>query len=270
MTRADVLMAACALWLVTGLVFAGVHLWTILPPLFAYFLIALDGILRPASPWLHPVISHGDRHNPRVALTFDDGPDPEVTPQVLELLRRHGAHATFFVIGRHAETFPELVRRIAAEGHEIGNHSYAHPRLLNFAPPALLQREIERGRRALQNVTRGTADVSYRPPMGLKSPWLAYVQRRLHLRVVTWSLHARDTGRRPPELVAGRVLRRIRPGDIVLLHDGHDLPDRQRGTVVAALERILQGLGDKGLEAVTLGELLHDCARAGPVPAVKN
>lgn len=263
MTRADILAAGCLSWLLAGVLIVGWHWWTAVPPILAFALLRLDGIVRPAAPWLLPVTAHGDRHRPWVALTFDDGPDAEVTPKVLDLLMRCGAHATFFVIAAHAERHPEIVRRMLAEGHEVGNHSYAHRRLLNFARPARMRREVEHAARALTAVHPAARSLLYRPPVGLKSPSLARVQRKLALQVIVWSLHARDTGRRAPAAVAARVLRRVRAGDIVLLHDGHDRPGHRRSGVVPALERILAGLAEKGVRSVTVGELL---ARREPVP----
>jgi len=266
-TRADALLAACGSWLAAGLFWGGLHAWTLVPPLAVYAALVLDGILRPAAPWFLPVLTHGDRTRPMVALTFDDGPDPQVTPQVLDTLRRHRARATFFLIGASAAAHPALVRRIVAEGHEIGNHSHAHPRLINFFPTRRLQSEIERASLALRRLTGIAGPLRYRPPMGLKNPWLARVQRRLGLQVVSWSLHARDTGGRPPESIAARVLSRVRSGDIVLLHDGHDLPGRRRENVVQALDLILEGLAARQLEPVPVGRLLPAPATASRRPA---
>lgn len=270
MTRADAWLAACALWLATGLLLGGIHAWTVWPPIAGYLVIVVDGIARPGAAWLLPLTNHGHRGRPQIALTFDDGPDPATTPRVLDLLRNHGARATFFLIGRHAEAHPALVRQILAEGHELGNHSYGHSRLLNCFPTAPLQRDIERGQAALGSIAGPSGPALYRPPVGLKSPWLARVQRRLDLRIVTWSLHARDTGRRSAAAVATRVIRRARPGDIVLLHDGHDLPGRSRDTVVAALETILDGLRHRNLQAVTVGDLLADSAEAPREPPAQE
>lgn len=257
MTRCDVLRAVCLLWLGAGLVAAGAHAWTILPPLLAYMLFAGDGALRAGSGWLMPVIRHGSRDRKRVALSFDDGPDPELTPLVLDALKRHRTRATFFVIGRHAEAHPGLVRRMLDDGHEIANHSYGHSRFLNLRFRKAMRADIMRGFAVLERLCPTASPTLYRPPMGLKNPTLARLQQQLRLRVVAWSLHAGDTRGRGPEAIASRVLGRIRGGDIALFHDGHDLPGRHRTTAVAdALERILPELGERGLEPVTVSELL--------------
>lgn len=260
MTRCDLLRAGCVTWLGLGIAFGGLHAWTLLPPVIVYALLAIDGVARPRSGWLLPVVSHGSREKSEVALTFDDGPDPELTPRILDTLEAHRAHATFFVIGRWAEAHPQLVRRMLDEGHEVGNHSYAHPRLLNMRARRAMLREIERGREALRPLGVNIhGNRLYRPPMGLKNPALARIQRQLGLTVVAWSLHAGDTRKRDPQTVAGRVLERIRGGDIVLFHDGHDLADRKRRSAVAeALEQILPELSRRGLRSVTVSDLLDE------------
>lgn len=213
------------------------------------------GIFRPGSVLLYPTVTHGPRGRACVALTFDDGPDPEVTPRVLDALARHNAHTTFFVIGRALAEQPELARRIAAEGHTLGNHSWRHGRLQNFYRRKDFELEITRGEEAIRAVTSEPQPL-YRPPIGIKSPALARIAYRRGMRVVAWSLHSRDTRIRDPERIARRVLKKVRPGDIILMHDGHDLPHKSRPACAEALEMILQGLDERGLECVSVPELL--------------
>ena len=215
-----------------------------------------DGVVRPNSNLLYPTVSHGPRSHNRVALSFDDGPDPEVTPAVLDALATHGVHATFFAIGRLLEEHPALAHRIAAEGHELGNHSWQHSRWQNFFGAAAQAREIARGERAVAAVTGRRTPPLYRPPIGLKSPPFARAAQQARLTLVGWSLRSRDTLTADPERIAARVLRRIRPGDIVLLHDGHDQPGRHRPACAQAVPLILRGLREKGLECSTVSELL--------------
>lgn len=217
-------------------------------------LIVADGIARPQSPWLLPIITHGPRHRPRVALTFDDGPDPRVTPLILDALAVSGAKATFFCIGAHVEAHPALARRIVAEGHELANHSAAHPRTLNLYGPRRMAAEIQRGAQIVEAL--GGDGRRYRPPMGLKSPPLARVAQALGLKVTLWSLHAHDTGSASAALIATRVLARIKPGDIVLLHDGGDR-GASRAETAQATSLLLRELARVGLEPVTLGVLLE-------------
>ncbi len=226
-------------------------------PAGLFFALLADGIARPGSNVFYPTVTHGPRESRRVALSFDDGPDPEVTPAVLVALSKHSARATFFTIGQSLEAHPQLARRIVAEGHEIGNHSWRHSRWQNFFGAGEQAREIERGAQAIAVVTGSQAKPLYRPPIGLKSPPLARAAYQQHLTLVAWSLHSRDTRTADPERIAQRVLQRIRPGDIVLMHDGHDLPGQHRPACAQATPLILQGLREKGLQCVTVSELLH-------------
>jgi peptidoglycan/xylan/chitin deacetylase (PgdA/CDA1 family) len=221
------------------------------------FALLADGVARPGSNVFYPTVKHGSRDAKRVALSFDDGPDPEVTPAVLDALAKHGARATFFSIGQSLEAHPQLARRIVLEGHELGNHSFRHSRWQNFFSVRKQAREIERGAQAIAAVTGSQAKPLYRPPIGLKSPPLARAAHQQQLTLVAWSLHSHDTRTADPERIARRVLRRIRPGDVVLMHDGHDLPGRHRPACAQALPSILEGLREKGLRCVTVSELLH-------------
>lgn len=238
--------------------------WTAWPwALTALLLLALsmDGIVRPSSSLFYPTLNHGPRSMKRVALSFDDGPDPEVTPAVLDALARHGAHATFFVIGRAFEAQPELARRMVKEGHAIGNHSWQHSPWQNFRGARWHEQELDRGEQAVAAFTGGP--VLYRPPIGLKSPELGRALWARGLTLVAWSLHARDTWVHDPKRIARRVLARVRGGDVVLLHDGHHLPGRHRHASAEAVYLILEGLKARGLECVTVPELLGLPAASG-------
>ncbi len=233
----------------------------------AAILLALfaDGIARPGSSLLYPTVTHGPRTGHRVALSFDDGPDPAVTPAVLDALAQYGARATFFTIGRSLDAHPQLAQRLAAEHHELGNHSWQHSRWQNFFSVRRQLLELERGAQAIATLTGATQPPLYRPPIGLKSPPLAQAARRLQLTLVAWSLHSRDSQDGDPQRIARRVLRKIRPGDIVLMHDGHDLSGHHRPACAQALHLILQGLRERGLQCVTLSELLR---ADDPIPTI--
>lgn len=223
----------------------------------AFLAVLTDGIFRPSSSVLYPTISHGPRDRPRVALTFDDGPDPEVTPSMLDTLDAAGARATFFVIGRHLENHRDIAVRALREGHELGNHSWMHSYLQNFYRTDQQQSDVERSTRLIQELSGSAAQPLYRPPVGLKSPPLARVAHARKLKVVAWSLHSRDTLSRDPVATAERVLSRITAGDIVLMHDGHERDGKHRRIAAAALPLILRGLRERGLSAVTVSELLQ-------------
>jgi len=222
-----------------------------------FLLFFADGVIRPGSSVLYPTVRRGPRDGRRVALSFDDGPDPEVTPAVLDALKVHGARATFFAIGRAVDAHPEVARRLVAEGHELANHSWRHSRWGSFTMPRRQRAEIERGERAVAAIAGNGAAPLYRAPFGVKSPPFIEAARAKRLTMVAWSLHSRDTFRAEPKRIAARVLRRIRPGDIVLLHDGHDRPGQHRTRCAHAVLLILAGLRERGLECVTVSELLR-------------
>lgn len=219
--------------------------------------VMLDGIFRPGSATFYPTISHGPRNQPKVALTFDDGPDPEVTPAVLDILGKADARGTFFTIGRHLERNLPLGRRIVAEQHELANHSWRHAYWQNFYSTRAHAADLSLNTSIIQELTRSAVEPWYRPPVGLKSPALARAALARKLNIVAWSVHSRDTVLRNPHRIAAHVLNRVRPGDIVLMHDGHDLPGRHRRGIIAALPLILAGLAGRGLAPVTVSQLLQ-------------
>ena len=184
----------------------------------------------------------------RVALTFDDGPDLQRTPAVLDLLARQGVRATFFVVGARAEAHPELVRRMVAEGHVVGNHSYTHSWRFPLRSLGRTVEELRRTGEVLHRIT-GRQPRLFRPPFGVTNPTIARAVRRLGLDPVGWSIRSLDTMGQSPERVAARILRRLHPGAVILLHDRCAGSERLVGLLV-------EGLRSRGLEPVTLPELL--------------
>lgn len=257
LTRTEILTFAYAVATASAVGAFGLSAFTLGIPAAAFLALFTDGVARPGSSILYPTVARGPRNRRRVALTFDDGPDPEVTPAVLDALAQHGERATFFSIGRSLEEHPQLARRLVAEGHELGNHSWRHSRWQNLFGTGEHAREIERGEQAIAAVTGSQTRPLYRPPIGLKSPQLARVAYRQQLTLVAWSLHSHDTRSTNPERVAQRVLKKIQPGDIVLMHDGHDRQGRHRPVCAQAVPPILQGLREKSLLCVTVSELLN-------------
>jgi peptidoglycan/xylan/chitin deacetylase (PgdA/CDA1 family) len=208
------------------------------------------GATYPASQLFGPTVRHtGDAT--AMALTFDDGPNPTVTPRLLDLLERHGVRATFFLLGRHVRALPALAAEIVARGHDIGNHTETHP-ALTFRSPRRIAEELERCGDAIARATE--RQVTWmRPPFGFRGPQLDRVVRRVGLSgVVMWSVWALDWKPQPPEAVIQR-LRRARGGDIVLLHDGdYRVLEGDRGRTVDALEYWLPRWKDAGIRFVTV------------------
>jgi peptidoglycan/xylan/chitin deacetylase (PgdA/CDA1 family) len=177
-----------------------------------------------------------------VALTFDDGPWPHITEQILTILTQRQAPATFFTVGRQVQRYPELVRQELAAGMAVGSHSYSHPQPFDRLPAARIRDEITRGRRSLQPL--GIHPVGFRPPGGATSPAVAAAAQEFGDRTVLWSVDPADwqPGVTANQL-AQRVLAAARPGAIVLLHDGGG----NRSATVAALPAIIDGLRRLGL-----------------------
>jgi peptidoglycan-N-acetylglucosamine deacetylase len=181
-----------------------------------------------------------------VHLTFDDGPTPAWTPRVLELLARHRAQATFFVVGRQAAAHPELVRQAWAAGHGVGNHTWTHRRLTRLGGGAL-QAEVGPTSAAIQRAT-GAPVRCLRPPHGTVDAATAAQARALGLRLVMWDVDSNDWRRPGAGVIAGRVLGRVRAGDVVLLHDGGG----DRSQTVAALQQVLASLSARGFRFSSL------------------
>jgi len=153
-----------------------------------------------------------------VALTFDDGPNPDATPAILDALRARGVKATFFVLGRHAERWPELVKRVADEGHTIGNHGYFH-RKLHFKSPAYVRDDLTRGTTMIERAS-GARPALFRAPHGFRSPWVTAIASSLGQRTVGWSLGVWDSDRPGVDAIVRKTIDGTRPGSILLLHDG--------------------------------------------------
>lgn len=194
-----------------------------------------------------------DTKVPMVALTFDDGPTRAGLTAALPVLRRHGAHATFFLIGNEAEARPELVRALTAEGQEIGNHSYSHPRMI-FRSAGFYDEEIARTDAVLRRA--GAAPRLFRPPYGKKLIGLPRAVERRGYRMITWDVED-PPGATSARDYADRLLRDVRPGSIILMHVMYS----PNGVAREALPLVLAGLRERGLQAVTVGRLLQEAER---------
>jgi peptidoglycan/xylan/chitin deacetylase (PgdA/CDA1 family) len=223
-----------------------------------YLAICIIGVVRPGWGLFGPVRTAARNPSPHVALTYDDGPDPAATPQLLDLLAARGVQAAFFCIGRRVDAHPDLTRRCIQEGHLVGNHSHRH----GFWSTCLLGRSLERELQACQQAVvraAGAAPRFFRPPFGLLNHAMHPACRRLGLAIVGWQVRGLDTMRRPVAQVVDRILSRVRGGGIVLLHDGDQEPER----VLEITERLLAGLATRGLSLVRLDRLLEQESCAG-------
>jgi peptidoglycan/xylan/chitin deacetylase (PgdA/CDA1 family) len=200
--------------------------------------------------WTHlPQAAAGRR---QVAITIDDGPDPRITPRVLDLLEQHGAKATFFCIGERVQRYAELTREMVRRGHSVENHSQRHLNYFSLLGPGRLVAEIERAQDTI-GITTGQHPLFFRAPAGLRSPFLDPVLSRLGLRLASWTRRGFDTVSARPEKVLGKLTRGLGPGDILLMHDGHAALTRAGMPVILeVLPRLLDALTGAGLIPITL------------------
>ncbi len=223
-------------------------------PLGLFLLLCLVAPFLPGAGFFLPVISRGGRYGKAVALTFDDGPDPEVTPLLLDLLGRYRLTAAFFITGQNTERYPELVREILQRGHDVGNHSTHHDPLLMLRSRAKLADEIARTQDLLARF--GIRPLAFRPPVGVTNPRLAGVLRDLGMECVTFSCRACDFGNRRIGGLAGKILRKVRPGAIILLHDVAPPGGGRIAEWLAGVEKIIRELRAGGYAIVPLSELI--------------
>jgi peptidoglycan-N-acetylglucosamine deacetylase len=212
-------------------------------------------IASPRNRFFAPVVSRLSTAEPIVALTFDDGPDPVVTPQILDVLAAHHARATFFVVGERAARHPELVQRMYREGHTVGTHTQHHRLRFHFGSPTYVQREIEGAIAVVAGILPASPTL-FRPPQGLRTPCFASGWRRTPgLTCVTWSVRGLDSRPTTADAIVARVSRRLEPGAIVTLHDGTGLGGgTDRAPTLAALTRLLSECRTRGLRCVSLND----------------
>ncbi len=191
-----------------------------------------------------------------MALTLDDGPDPEVTPRVLDMLDGAGANASFFCIGWRARQHPGLCREIVARGHRIENHGDAHSNAFSLYGPARMRRDISAAQNTLSDIT-GQAPLFFRPTAGLRNPFLEPVLAQLDLNLASWTRRAYDTREGRAQVVLQRLTRHLAAGDILLMHDGHAARTPQdQPVILATLPLLLQTMARHGLQPVTLKDAL--------------
>jgi peptidoglycan/xylan/chitin deacetylase (PgdA/CDA1 family) len=230
------------------------HAWLAVIPLSVFVFLCVVSPFFVSRGFFLPVVSRGYTGRPVVALTFDDGPDPVTTRPLLQLLGRHAAIAAFFVTGKKASEYSDLISDILEHGHDVGNHSYKHDPLLMLRRSETLYREIESTQAVLRRF--GISPAAFRPPVGITNPRLANVLSQQGLYCVTFTCRAFDGGNRCIRGLAGRILKRVKPDDVILLHDVR--PKGAMGTegFLHEIDLILSGLKNRGLDVVPLAELL--------------
>ena len=245
-------VGALALWLLWPQQWG----WALLVLLLCHLWVTVL-VMLPRNHWMGRNLTRlpAQPHAPRVAITIDDGPDPEVTPQVLEILAQYQAKASFFCIGKRVEQHPELARAIVAQGHGLENHGYAHSNFLAFWGSRRIQQDLAR----MQNVAYAATGVwprFFRPTAGFRNPWLDPVLARMGLQLAMWSRRGFDTRTGDAQQVLHRLEKNLDDGAILLLHDGHSARTPQgQAVIVEVLPILLQKLQQRGLSAVKLEAL---------------
>jgi peptidoglycan-N-acetylglucosamine deacetylase len=222
-------------------------LWIILPLIVIYLLILVVGSVRISSGFYLQVLCKGNIKEKVVALTFDDGPDPVITPKVLEILEKHQIPASFFVIGRKAEKQDDVMRLIISKGHIIGNHSYSHHFFFDFFGRKKMEQDLLKARGIIKDIT-GKVPLLFRPPYGVTNPVLAKVVKRLGYQVIGWSIRSFDTTTTDADKVAKRVIMGLRPGAVILMHDDRELTAK-------VLENLILKIKEEGYRFVGIEEM---------------
>ena len=195
-------------------------------------------------------IHSGNSTQNKIALTFDDGPHPVYTPQVLDFLDKHSIKATFFCIGKNVKQYPYLVERIIKEGHTIGNHSFSHSNFIDFKNKNGWLKEIEATDLEIQKIT-GQKPRFFRPPFGVTTPHLARAIKKTQHLVIGWNVRSFDTRNLPAEKIVRKISPKIQAGSIILLHDRHE-------RILPILEQLLPEIAQKNLSFTTINELINE------------
>ena len=243
--------AACLLWLPVPWNWAGfAAVVTLTVALIAWAVFDVSSSFWARTLWRAPVATKA------VALTFDDGPDPEFTPRVLEILREREVTATFFCVGARVREHPALAKAIVEAGHTIGNHSDSHGMWINFSFKAKLAAEIAACNEAIQQATGKTPSL-YRAPHGFKNPSLGDALKAAGMVAVGWQVRGFDAVVNDAASIAQRIVEKAKPGGVILLHDGAGLQgSTDRKATLEALPVVIDGLKARGLEIAPLPQLL--------------
>jgi peptidoglycan-N-acetylglucosamine deacetylase len=232
----------------------GLSNWFYAGLVIVYLVINAYGTLYISAQFFMPARFKGERGSNSVAITFDDGPVPESTTRILEMLRKEGVKATFFCIGKNVQDHPALAKQIQDEGHLVGNHSYFHGSMFDLQSPRAMMEELKNTNRIVQQVT-GKMPRFFRPPYGVTNPMLAKAVKQLNLVTTGWSVRSFDTIAKEKTKLYERVTKNLKGGDIILFHDRCELT-RQ------ILPDLLAHIRKSGLKVEALDVMLNEKAYA--------
>jgi len=240
-----IILAVVALLLMT----VNIQYWWLLPVLaIIYLYLLVMGSVKICSGFYTDTFCRGGSADNKLTLTFDDGPDPEHTAQILEILEKHAVPATFFIIGNKAENQEDLLRQIISKGHIIGNHSFSHAFFYDLYRRKKMERDLMKTEELILKVT-GKKPFLFRPPYGVTNPVVAKVAKKLGYKVIGWSVRSLDTVLKDADKITERVVERLHPGAVILMHDNRDVTPK-------ALEMIITRAKEEGYRFVGLDELI--------------
>lgn len=248
---------ACILFILSVYLVFGMHfqgaLWVYLSLIVLMIFVSIVGHF--SMRWnfhLKAFVGNKNETQKIVAITFDDGPNAVFTPDVLSLLEKFEATATFFCIGQNVIRHPELIKEAAEKGHTIANHSFSHSSTIDFNTTKGWLQEIEKTDAAIEKVL-GAAPIIFRPPYGVTTPALARAIKITKHRVVGWNIRPFDTTLKNKKKLVKRITRQIKPGAIILLHDSHD-------RIPYILEHLLLFLRENNYKTVSINNMMHDAS----------
>lgn len=213
--------------------------------------------MAPTGQWYGRTFTGGVRGSKQIALTYDDGPNDPHTLKLLDVLAKHNVQATFFMIGRYVQQRPDIARTVAQAGHVIGNHTFTHP-LLIFKSEAQTRAELGDCHKALDDAI-GKHSNLFRPPFGGRRPATLRIARELGLQTIMWKVTGYDWNAPPVATIEKKVVRQMRCGDVILLHDGgHQALGADRAQTVMATENLIRRYKDEGYEFATVPKMLSE------------
>jgi peptidoglycan/xylan/chitin deacetylase (PgdA/CDA1 family) len=224
--------------------------WFISLFLFAWFLITVAGSSFVGWNYHYTSLNSNPKTDKnQIAITFDDGPNPEFTPRVLALLKKYNAKATFFCIGKHIEMYPEIFKSIIEQGHAIGNHTYSHSTSFGFFSVEEILEELQKTNQIINQLTGLDAQL-YRPTFGVTNPRIKRALQIIKLHSIGWNKRSLDTRNLSEKTILKRVTKNLKKGDVILLHDTSD-------KTIAVLEQLLLFLQQQKITSVTIDNLFH-------------
>ena len=230
-------------------VFAFLSVWLVLALILLDLAVLFGGSLCVCSGLYLYAHCKGTDDKKQIVITFDDGPNADVTPGVLDILKTHNIKAGFFLIGRNIEKNREIVKRTLGEGHIIGNHSWSHRKSFGFWSSRKVMDDLRKNELLIENICGKKVNL-FRPPFGVTNPNIAKAARLLNYTVIGWSIRSLDTIGNSNEKTIKRVIRRLKPGGVILLHDNHE-------RIIPILEELIKRIVANGYEIVGPEELLN-------------